>query len=112
MIQVFQGPTLRAGINFALRHRLYIPGWQLLPTLRYVLTAPSGEKLAMAFVEDRPVSLVLFTNSNFMAFTHQHHRRQGWGTKCFAALDEVGSARSGIDGSEFFWRKVGVVPDY
>jgi hypothetical protein len=111
--QVYQSQTLRAGADLALRHRLYVSGWQLSQVLQSFRTRQNTtDRLALGFCDDRPVAVAIYRDGTIQAFCRKSQRRQGYGGACVRAL-RAQSARAvvGIKGTDCFWQQQNVQCD-
>jgi hypothetical protein len=108
---LYTGSGFTAGAALCIRRRLFIAGWDLLPTLQRLKMNPRESRLAVGFIDQTPVALALFEKADrmVMAFCRKDARRNGYGSACVQALkltfDEHGWAGEGIQGTHLFWQK-------
>lgn len=119
-VSVYSGRAFKAGATLAIKHRLFIPGWCLLPTLNYHIADQrsaerDGARIAIAFESQTPVALVFFDGEcEVMAFCRLDKRRKGYASACLKKLNlpEGVSADTGIEGSESFWSRNNIPCDF
>lgn len=113
---VFKDSTFNEGARLAIKHRLFEPGWLLLPTLQGLIKKKNhNAKLSLVFVSTVPVSVALLCYDlcydELMCFTSKAHRRQGHGQSAVKAIYRIDSptgiviANEGSEGSIQFWSK-------
>lgn len=110
-VKLYQGNTLSEGADLCLKARLYVPGWDLNPTLKRMrdYLTHSG-MLAVGFENGQPVALCLFDGRMYMAFCRKDRRRLGYGSKCFQLIGRqpAGWAGEGVVGTLEFWKANGI----
>jgi hypothetical protein len=108
--QMFQSLTLAQGAALALKHRLYVSGWQLSYILQILKTSQNSQnRIVIGFLDDVPVAVAVLNHNNICAFCRKQHRRNGYAGACVRALRaHNASAGTGIVGSANFWHKMGV----
>lgn len=115
-IVVYEGHDIVKGCKLALKHRLFVGGWSLRDEYKICIEDKTG-RLALLFKDGIPVASMLQVEhyngkSEVQAFTRSTYRRKGYGTLCYEALGfPKASCGPGVDGSENFWKKVGLM-DY
>ena len=104
--------------DLALKHRLYVSGWQLSGVLKEIRENPEGSCLGISIVikDGVPVSVATLpttTDSNIInCFTRKKLRKSGYGRMAVGALLDMGLTFTGhdfgIDGCEKFYQKCGL----
>lgn len=108
---LYTGSDFTVGAALCIRHRLFVAGWDLLPTLQHLKKNPGECRLVVGFIGQTPVALALYEKSTrtVMAFCRKDERRNGYGSACVQALqlkyDEHAWAGEGIRGTYLFWQK-------
>jgi hypothetical protein len=108
--KLYQGPTLHQGIECAIKNRLYVIGWCMLPTLKTMKKcANHNDRLAIGFLDQTAVSIALVSDYYVQAFCRKQHRRKGYAGACVRALQcQQAWASTGIAGSYEFWQRMRV----
>lgn len=110
-IKVYRGGSLSEGADLCLKARLFVPGWDLNPTLAKMRDhGDSKSRIAVLFENQQPVALCLFNGDMLMAFCRKDRRRRGYGSRCFDALGRPPHAWAGegVAGTMSFWAHNGV----
>lgn len=96
----------------ALKHRLYVSGWDLNPTLHQLKKHYRNCTIALLFLNNIPIAVSLQeSNGNIQVFVRKCHRRNGYGSIVIHAVINnklLGFYRTdyGIQGSYNFFDKI------
>lgn len=117
-VRVYYKESLADGIKLALKHRLYVPAWGLVNSLkRFRTITDTASKLVLVFVDDIPIALAWRETDNavwdygrVLAYCKPAYRRRGYGSLCVRTLgpNQHDYAEVGGVGSEPFWNYCGV----
>lgn len=111
--KLYQKSDFEAGAWIVIRHRLFVPGWDLLPTIRSLMNNPEDSKLVLGFLDRTPMALALYESRSdmTMCFCRKDLRRKGYGSACVKALSLIPGqawAGEGVQGTHQFWALNGV----
>lgn len=121
-IKTFKKNALAKGAKIALKHRLYVSGWQLSGNLVKLVKNPEKYlcyEIAICFKDEIPVAICLYVKStytwssgNLQCFCKKTERRNGYASKCINEImktkEDPCTAEYGIDGSRTFWSSNGI----
>lgn len=123
-VKVYDGKTIVEGADLALKNRLYVSGWALSDELKWARhegmrldqwTSVNPDyhqryKIALAFKDNVPVAVVLWTGHTMMAFCRAAERRNGYASACVKALNiQTARAWPGVERASIpFWKKNGI----
>lgn len=125
--------------EIAIRHRLYLPGWQMKDHLLHALENPELYYIELSYIDDMPVGATLGRHSLYkqcvdgktpetryrrptrckvvglQSFVRKAHRRKGLATAMVQRIKSYSDnqrfvACEGIEGSDDFWRSQFVKP--
>jgi hypothetical protein len=99
---------IRQAADLALKHRLFVSGWQLSHELKKARDHPDWfDGISMKFVGGVPVALVIVRRTGIMAFCKKSERRKGYASECVQAIRLIPNFNArgdyGIPGSLNFW---------
>lgn len=119
MIKIFSNESLLDAISLALKHKLYVPGWELKNTLKGSVDfikesladgEPVNIHIALFFDQDAPVGIV-FTRTfdkETQFFVKEKYRRQGIATalsnEIYKVIGEPLNVYQGSDASFHFYK--------
>jgi hypothetical protein len=124
--KVFKDEEARHGATVAIMNELHMPshyGWQLKPRLETIRNLLYRAVVAVAYKDGAPVAVVLVRLMrdgkdayDIAAYCKDQHRRQGITSELITALRAeavpLPEARTGIAGSQDFWKANGVPCPY
>lgn len=107
---MYQSRTLKMGAQLALDNRLYVPGWNLSRVLQHLKTVDNSvDRVTIGFLDGKAIAVAALEGNFVNAFCRKAYRNRGYGRRCVTALRASNlEAGTGIDGSDVFWRKLGV----
>lgn len=117
MIKVYWGENIVEGCNIALRSRLYVSGWTLSHYLKSVRWGKRHGIVFIYFRDNTPIGICLATASGtdyaIQFFVRKNERRTGVATALFKEVcNFLGNRKykcyDGIDGSEYFFKSIGL----
>lgn len=97
--------------SLALKHRLYVSGWELSHQLVCARKYPQGYEIKLEYVGEVPVGVCLLDKDDgcISIFVKKAFRRKGIGRKLVKRFgDKIKKADWGIHGSEYFFDNVGI----
>lgn len=107
IIKKFKGDQLKEGCDIALKHRLYVSGWQLSRVLKSIRRKTEQDsEVVICYHEEIPIGVAITHQLRTMAFIRKAHRRKRIGTQLVKALTKVGQIDEGITGSYSFWDQI------
>lgn len=111
-VKVFSKDKAPEGAGIALKHRLYVSGWNLSGELVSIRNSNDNgkHKVSIVYKDDEPVAVAILNNREVQAFVRKSERKQGFGTMAVKGLKPPKERDAyygcGIDGSYKFWNKV------
>lgn len=109
--------------SIALKNRLYVSGWMLLPHLKAIRDGKITSVVKIHYENGKAVGVVTMNKpyegfdpehfdtkvTNVEIFVKKSYRKKGIGRQLIAQLEECPKFGGwGVEGSNLFWRKVGV----
>ena len=97
--------------SLALKHRLYVSGWELSRDLICARKWPDEYDIKLEYVKGVPVAVALLTKQDgfISLFVRKAYRRKGIGKKLVKRFgSKIKKAGWGIHGSEYFFEKVSI----
>lgn len=97
--------------SLALKHRLYVSGWQLSHQLKAARDYPTEYEIKVEYVKGVPVGVCLLDkcDGSISIFVKKAFRRKGIGRKLVKRFgDKIKKASWGIHGSEYFFCAVNI----
>jgi hypothetical protein len=112
-VKVYKDAQFAEGAKIALKARLWVIGWQLQQNLRhYSEHPPKNGEIAIGYLDDLPVAVVIHDNDQIMAFCRKALRGNKYASMCLAKLNSKllknVYSEEGISGSKIFWHKNGI----
>lgn len=104
----------------ALKHRLFVPGWDLNPSLHYIIDNDNSMEYGVALLRFRgkPIAVAIYKvsfNRVVYTFVRKSFRGLGYGTRVTEHLIENNPTTkiplgndTGLDGCEMFFRSLGL----
>jgi GNAT superfamily N-acetyltransferase len=124
-LKIFENENLIKGAELAIKHRLYVSGWQLIKNLRNIVNEEQSKdikkEIVLAFIDDIPVGILYretFRSKNRSIYSLYHHffirgkfRGLGIARKMFEYLPRPKQKHKlfgtvGTSGTEKFFRKL------
>lgn len=112
-VRTYKGSDLKIGAKLALKHRLFVSGWNINTDLHFILKNNDEDndqfRIALVFKDDNPVCIALLEGSKLQVFCRKSERFKGYGTKAAYSITEVNRYfrwEFGIDGSAVFFNKL------
>lgn len=109
--------------DIALKNRLYVSGWMLSSHLKAIRDGKINSIVKLQYEDGKPVGVVTMNRpyegfdpehfdtkvTNVEIFVKKAYRKKGIGRKLIAQLENCPKLGGwGVDGSQRFWKKVGV----
>lgn len=119
-IKTSDDTTLFKLINLAINNKLFEENWSLADDyVSCLLDCHLGKRtnsyrVAIGFINDRPVAICFIKNNEVQFYTKPHYRRRGYASSLFKHLVTLSSfrkllvARKGNDASAFFFLSQGI----
>lgn len=99
--------------DIALKHRLYVSGWQMSSYLKLIRKQTIDYRVCLAYISDKPISVIIVRKDGFsMFFTKKDYRRKGITSQVVKTVRESGVelkyATDGIIGCGQFYHKINI----
>lgn len=105
-VYIFKGKKLIKAAKIILENRLHRREGVIKQVCGAILKKYySKMKIAILWMNDKPVAVATKHNNIFMAFCKARERRKGYATKCISAFKHKGKAIAYITDHYMFWEK-------
>jgi hypothetical protein len=106
---IYSGNQAKIGADIALKNKLYVAGWMLTGRLQRIRRSETtAAVISIAYENDTPIAIALFSGTEMQVFCRASKRRQGIGSLCIDHIrSHIGETDvlvyRGVDGAEQFW---------
>lgn len=110
-VVLYEGETLKLGAKIAVKHKLYVSGWDLSYRFKDIIRSKTPRKdikLSLVYIDDTPVAVAYSSIRSAQAFCRKSERKKGYGSDAVKAIPDINTNYGGygLIGSDIFWSKV------